>query len=107
VIEDGTLVGIVSGSTPVQVLADMADQAALPTADDRRIRDQVLAELRRLPRPLEPASSVVVLGGIVHLCGLTSTAADQITLRTAAEATPGVQGVKDHTMPIGDARRLL
>ena len=103
VIEDGTLVGIVSRSNLIQVLAGMADQVALPTADDRRIRDQVLAELRRLPRPLEPATSVVVLGGIVHLWGLASTPADQIALRTAAEATPGVRGVKDHTMPVGDS----
>ena len=103
VIDNGRLVGIISRSNLVQALACIADQAAAPTTDDRRIRDQVVAEFRRLPRALDPAGNVVVLGGIVHLWRLASAAAEQVALRAATEAIPGVRGVEDHTIPVRDA----
>jgi CBS domain-containing protein len=104
VIDNGRLVGIVSRGNLVQALACIAGQAATPTNDDRRIRDQVLAEFRGLPRAVDPpATSVVVLGGIVHLWGPASTAAEQVALRAAAEAVPGVGSVEDHTIPLRDA----
>jgi CBS domain-containing protein len=103
VIDNGRLVGIISRGNLVQALACIADRIAAPTTDDRRIRDQVLAEFRRLPRAADPAGNVVVLGGIVHLWGLPSAAAEQVALREAAEALPGVRGVEDHTIPPPDA----
>jgi CBS domain-containing protein len=102
VIDEGKLVGIVSRSNLIQALLCIAGQADAPTADDRRIRDQALAELRRPLREFDSASNVVVLGGIVHLWGVASTPAGQVAIRAAVEAIPGVKAVEDHTIPLRD-----
>jgi CBS domain-containing protein len=104
VIDNDRLVGIVSRGNLVQALACIAEQAAAPTTDDRRIREQVLAECSRLPRAVDPAGNVVVLGGIVHVWGLAGAAAEQVALREAAAAVPGVRDVKDHTVERDEER---
>jgi CBS domain-containing protein len=103
VIDEGRLVGIVSRSNLIQALACIAGHAAEPTAGDRRIRDQVLAELHSPPRVFDSASNVVVLGGVVHLWGVASTSAGPVAIRAAIEAIPGVKSVEDHTIPLQDA----
>lgn len=100
VMDNGKLVGIVSRANLLQALGSFSGQITTPSISDRRIRDQVLAELGMLPWGLVSESNVVVKGGVVHLWGLVTTPEEQTTLRVAAEAIRGVRGVEDHTVLI-------
>lgn len=100
VIKDGRLLGIVSRGNLVQALGSLDNGEPSSAADDRRIRDEVLAEFTRLPWGLDSESNVVVASGIVHLWGLVGTRQEQAALRVAAEAIPGVKGIMDHTILI-------
>jgi CBS domain-containing protein len=102
VIDKDKLVGIVSRGNLIQALGAVSNQVAPTSPDDRRIRDQVLAELRRLPWGLDSESNVVVTEGVVHLWGLVSTPEEQTALYVAAENIPGVRRVEDHTILIRD-----
>jgi len=100
VIEDGRLLGIVSRGNLLQALGSIGYWEPSTADDDRRIRDQVLAEFARLSWGLDSESNVVVASGIVHLWGLVGTRQEQAALRAAAEAIPGVKGTMDHTILI-------
>ena len=100
VIEDGRLLGIVSRGNLLQALGSIGYWEPSTADDDRRIRDQVLAEFTRLSWGLDSESNVVVASGIVHLWGLVGTRQEQAALRAAAEAIPGVKGTMDHTILI-------
>jgi len=97
VIEGDRLVGIVTRGNLICALGAAAPAEEAVQVDDRRLRDQVLAEFRRLPWGLKSESNVVVSGGVVHLWGLVSTPHEQAALRVAAEQIPGVKRVEDHT----------
>ena len=98
VIENGRLQGIVSRGNLVQALGSIGNWESSTAADDRRIRDLVLAEFARLSWGLHSESNVVVTSGIVHLWGLVGSQQEQAALRVAAEAIPGVKGIMDHTI---------
>ncbi len=102
VIDGDKLVGIVSRGNLIQALGSASHQAAPTLPDDRRIRDEVLAEFRRLPWGLDSESNVVVTDAVVHLWGLVSTPEEQKALYVAAEQIPGVRRVEDHTILIRD-----
>jgi len=98
VVEGGKVVGIVSRANLVQALAASTPRQADSAASDRRTRDILIAEYARHPWGLRAEANVVVTDGVVHLFGLVESAADQHALRVAAEGTPGVKVVKDHTV---------
>ena len=89
-------VGIVGRGDLLKVLAS----GGVETADeeqDRTIRRQLLAELREQKWADATESRVVVTGGIVHLWGIVRSEDERRALRVAAENTPGVRGIEDHT----------
>jgi CBS domain-containing protein len=98
-----TLAGIVARSDLVRALATLMPELKEHSVqlDDRRIRDMVLAELKRQPWTVKDENNVTVLGGVVHIWGLIATEAERRALVAAAESTPGVVAVRDHTLTIG------
>jgi CBS domain-containing protein len=107
VVRDGRIVGIVSRADLLRALAVQDIKPMVPvTQDDRVIRDQLLAVLKREPWADTHLLNILVSDGVVHLWGLVGSDAEQKALRVAAETTPGVLGVEDHlslsrTLPAG------
>ena len=96
VVHDGKIVGIVSRTDLLKCLAS----GAANTADedqDRTIRNQLLAELREQKWADAFEGRVVVSDGIVHFWGIVGSEEERRALRVAAENTPGVRGIEDHT----------
>ena len=93
----GKLVGIVSRADLIRVLASGA--ANVSNEDrDQAIRSRLLAELRQQKwAEVLNEADIVVSDGVVHLWGVVGSERERKALRIAAENTPGVQGVEDHT----------
>jgi CBS domain-containing protein len=91
------LVGIVSRANLMQALASrMAAPAEAPSADDRRIREALLAEIGRQSWAAPGDASVTVSNGVVHLWGSIDSEAKHRALVVTAENIPGVAAVEDH-----------
>ena len=95
VVQDGKVLGIVSRANLLHVLASAAELAE-PSADDRTLRERVVAALRAQAWAPRAPENVVVKDGIVHLWGSVSSESQRQALRVAAETVPGVRGVEDH-----------
>jgi len=97
VVRDSRIVGIVSRADLLRALAVQDIKPMVPvTQDDRVIRDQLLAVLKREPWADTHLLNILVSDGVVHLWGLVGSDAEQKALRVAAETIPGVRGVEDH-----------
>ena len=101
VIEAGKLVGIVSRANLIRALA-MTVNAAIrgPSADDRNIREKLLAELRSQRWAEASPDNIIVKDGIVHLWCSYISDKERRALIVAAEGVPGVRGVEDHMIPV-------
>jgi CBS domain-containing protein len=101
VVRDGKLVGIVSRANLVRALAAARGQLEGDVAaDDRVIRERLLAELREQPWVHTWSADIIVRGGVVHIwVGDDRPQAEQEALRIAAENIPGVRGVEEHLVP--------
>jgi CBS domain-containing protein len=95
VVHDGKIVGVVSRADLLKVLVSGGAETA-HEEQDRTIRTQLLAELRE-QKWADAEGRVVVSDGIVHLWGIVGSENERRALRIAAENTPGVRGVEDHT----------
>jgi CBS domain-containing protein len=101
VVRDGKLVGIVSRANLVRALAMTIDEQASGTeADDRSIRDKLLAELKAQKWAEVAPANVTVKDGIVHLWSSYLSEQERRALVVAAENTPGVRRVEDHMRPV-------
>ena len=69
-------------------------------------RSAANAELRKQKWADARESRVVVTDGIVHLWGIVRSEDERRALRVAAENTPGVRGIEDHT-EIAAARPVM
>ena len=97
VVRDGKLVGIVTRADLLRGLAvDRLRAAPTAAADDRGIRDAILAAMKREKWATAAVVNVVVSDGVVHLWGLLGTDEDRRALRVLAENVPGVKDVQDH-----------
>lgn len=97
VVREGRLVGIVSRADLLRGLAARGLKPMVPeTQDDRAIRDQLLAVLKREPWADTHLLNIIVEQGIVHLWGFVRSEAERQALRVAAETIPGVRRVEDH-----------
>jgi CBS-domain-containing membrane protein len=97
VLRDGKLVGIVSRANLVRALAMMINEAADgAAADDRTIRDTLLAELKAQKWAEVSPANVTVKGGVVHLWSSYLSEREKRALIVAAENVPGVRRVEDH-----------
>jgi CBS domain-containing protein len=104
VVANGTVVGIISRANLVQALAVTPGEGPVVGLSDRRVRDLVIADYKRLPLGPPSEGNVIVTDGIVHLWGYRPSNAEADALRVAAEAIPGVKGFEDHTYRyFGDA----
>jgi CBS domain-containing protein len=101
VVRDGKLVGIVSRANLVRALAAAGPRLAADTAaDDRTIRQNLLAELRDQKWVHTWAADILVRDGVVHIWVSDDRPEEESrALRVAAENIPGVRGVEEHIVP--------
>jgi CBS domain-containing protein len=97
IVENGQLVGIVARADLVRALGTTEPAAAPTHVSDRTIRHQLTTELSRHRWGRYSGNGVTVRHGIVHFWGIVESSAQCDALRVAAEAIPGVRGVRDHT----------
>ena len=101
VLRDGRLVGIVSRANLVQALAvTISERPSGAEADDRAIRDRLLAELRAQKWAEVSPANITVKDGIVHLWSSYYSDQEKRALVVAAENIPGVRRVEDHMRPV-------
>ena len=77
-------------------MVSFVHEVAPPSAEDKAIREKLLAELKTQPWTPVSAVDVVVRGGVVHLSGTITDEGQRQALRVAAENIPGVKKVEDY-----------
>jgi osmotically-inducible protein OsmY len=95
VLRDGRLVGIVTRSNLLQVLAT-TDVSKPMNVADRIIRERLNEELEEQPWAYLLSKNVVVENGVVHLFGIVQSDEERHAIRLAAENQAGVKAVEDH-----------
>jgi len=101
-VRDGNLVGIVSRANLVRALAMTIDETASDAdADDRSIREKLLAELKAQRWAEVSPANVTVKDGVVHLWSSYLSKQEKRALVVAAENIPGVRRVEDHMRRVG------
>jgi CBS domain-containing protein len=97
VVRDGRVVGIVSRANLLHGLATTTP-AAVPaaSADDRSLRDRILAEMTEQADVDPLFLNVTVSDGAAHLWGLVNSDSEKRAARLVAENTPGIRAVHDH-----------
>jgi CBS-domain-containing membrane protein len=95
VIENGSLVGIVSRANLIQAVASARSKMDVPLSDTT-IRDRLVAHLNSQSWAHTSLLNVTVNGGVVDLWGITRSEAERKAIRIAAESTPGVFSVNDN-----------
>ena len=101
VLRGGNLAGIVSRANLVRALAmTINERPSGAEADDRAIRDRLLAELKAQKWAEVSPANVTVKDGIVHLWSSYYSDQEKRALIVAAESIPGVRRVEDHMRPV-------
>src|SRR5919107_6282750 len=95
VLRDGKLVGIVTRSNLLQVLAT-TDVSKPMNVTDRIIRERLNDELEGQPWAYLLSKNIVVENGVVHLFGIVQTEEERHAIRLAAKNQAGVKAVEDH-----------
>ena len=96
IVENGKVVGLVSRANLLQALASVSKQAKAAPADDSKIRETVLNQLRAEPWTRPSLINVIVQDGAVELWGIVNSASEKRAVRVAAEVTPGVRAINDN-----------
>jgi CBS domain-containing protein len=97
VVRDGKLVGIVSRANLLHGLVARKDRVAeAPSADDRTIREQILAHIDDQGWVSHGGLNVIVSDGVVELWGWVESDQERKALIVAAENVAGVRAVEDH-----------
>lgn len=96
VMSGNTLVGIVTRSNLMHAMVSMARVTPAATKSDGKIREQLLAELKKEQWAPVAMTNVVVHDGVVELWGAIIDERQRDALKVAAENIPGVRAVKDH-----------
>jgi CBS domain-containing protein len=96
VVRGEKVVGIVSRANLLHALARIAGEAKPVQADDRVIREQLLAELSKQSWAPLGALEIIVRDGVVDLWGAITDERARPALIVAAENVAGVKGVNDH-----------
>src|SRR5437870_2368134 len=95
------VIGIVSRANLVRALTMTINEAADGAeADDRAIRDKLLAELKVQKWAEVSPANVTVKDGVVHLWSSYLSEQEKRALVVAAENVPGVRRVEDHMRPV-------
>ena len=90
VVEDGKIVGIVSRATHKERIS------VTPSPDDRAIREQVRAPVKRADWITHGSFNVMVSDGVVELWGWVDSKHERKALMTAVGELDGVQEIVDH-----------
>jgi len=98
VVRGGKVVGIVSRANLLHALASIAGEAKPDRADDKTIREKILAELDKEQWAPIAMLNVVVRNGVVDLWGTITDERERRALIVAAENVPGVKRVNDHVV---------
>ncbi len=97
VVRDGRIVGIVSRANLLHGLATHKDRLGItPSSDERTIREEVLALVKREGWITHGSLNVMVAGGVVELWGWVDTEDERKALLIAVEEIAGVRAVNDH-----------
>jgi len=101
VLRDDRLVGIVSRANLVRALAmTIKERPSGAEADDRAIRDRLLAELKAQKWAEVSPANIMVKDGVVHLWSSYYSDQEKRALVVASESIPGVRRVEDHMRPV-------
>jgi osmotically-inducible protein OsmY len=101
VLRDGRLVGIVSRANLLRALAmTISERPSGAEAEDRAIRDKLLAELKAQKWAEVAPANIIVKDGIVHLWSSYYSEEEKRALIMAAESIPGVRRVENHMRPV-------
>jgi CBS-domain-containing membrane protein len=101
VLRDSRLVGIVSRANLVRALAmTINERPSGAEADDRAIRNRLLAELKAQKWAEVSPANITVKDGVVHLWSSYYSDQEKRALVVAAESIPGVRRVEDHMRPV-------
>src|SRR5690242_3337742 len=101
VLRDGKLVGIVSRANLVRALATTINERPSGfEAEDRAVRDKLLAELKAQKWAEVSPANITVKDGVVHLWSSYYSEEEKRALIVAAESIPGVRRVDDHMRPV-------
>jgi CBS domain-containing protein len=95
VLRDGRLVGIITRSDLLKVLASPRATPRI-SLDDRTIRQRLIEHLSTQPWTDLGSKNIIVENGTVHLFGFVQNDEERQAMRVAAEAIPGVKSVEDH-----------
>ena len=98
---DGELVGIISRSNIVQLVAGARPPIKV-TLTDETIRSGLTEKLKKLPWARPHQLNITVNNGVVDVWGSIESNDERQAIRVAAETQPGVSKVNDHLlrMPI-------
>jgi CBS domain-containing protein len=96
VIRENKLIGIITRANLLNTLARLARTSRPAVQGDSAIRDQILAELAKLP--WHPAVTVLVHDGVVDLSGAILSENDRQAFKVAIENVPGVTAIHDHVV---------
>ncbi len=97
VVLGGRVVGIVSRANLLHALVARREALAEPPpADDRVIREAVLATVRAQGWRSHGTLNVIVRDGVVELWGVVESDQERAALRVAVEGVRGVREVRDH-----------
>jgi CBS domain-containing protein len=101
VVSGGKLVGIISRANLVRALATTSSAPKIVAdTDDRTIREQLLAELRRQQWANIWAADIMVRDKIVHVWfSADESEAERQAVRVAALNVPGVRSFEEHIVP--------
>lgn len=102
VLKDGKLIGIVSRADIVRAYAEGQSVPQPPMSQDRRIREALLADIKREAWSRTLYLSISIHDGIVELSGVVESDERRNAVIVMAERIPGVQRVIDQltVMPI-------
>jgi CBS domain-containing protein len=93
VVDNGQLVGIVSRANLLQGLATVPLKTIDPNADDRTLRDAVIAALQDIPDFLPVHINVTVKDGDAKIWGVANSNDEEAAVRVAAENIEGLRNI--------------
>ena len=94
VVDDGKLVGIVSRANLLQGLASAPRVTTGANADDRALREAVIAALQTIPQFSPIHVNVTVQNGEAKIWGIANSTQEQDAVRVAAENVEGIKRVE-------------
>jgi CBS domain-containing protein len=96
VVRGREVVGIISRANIMHGMVSLARGTPPAGLDDAKIRELLVAEMKREQWAPSGTANVVVRNGVVDLWGVIVDERQREALKVAAENTPGVKTVKDH-----------